>query len=80
VADNWQKICEHLKGTVRQLVVKTSKVELLRNMVPPARLERPTPGLGMRTRVKMQVVDMQVIAETAVRYRARALSNQFPSV
>jgi hypothetical protein len=56
-------------------VVKSSK-----NFVPPARLERTTPGLGRRMRMKMEVIDVTVIAETAVRYRVRALSNQFPFV
>jgi hypothetical protein len=50
-------------------------------LLQTARLvERTTPGLGNRMQMKIQVIDMFVIAETAVRYRVRALSNQFPFV
>ena len=52
----------------------------LKTMVPPARLERTTPGLGKRMQMKMQMIDMFVIAETGVGCHAFTLSNQFPFV
>ena len=68
------------KGTRAKLRNKYANWLLNSNLVPTARLERTTPGLGMRMEMKTQVIDMFVIAETAVCYLVRALSNQFPFV
>jgi hypothetical protein len=61
--------------------VKISKRrKSLKNMEPMSGLEPLTYALLMRMRMEMQLIDVTVIADTVVCYRAYRLSYQFPFV
>jgi hypothetical protein len=68
---------------MKVLIVKYSfydKITMLKKLVPPRRLERPTPGLGRRMIVKMKVIDVAVITITRFICQRFIPSRLFPSV
>ncbi len=56
------------------------RMQIGQELVPPRRLERPTNGLGRRTKMKTQLIDLLLIGESMLVCSPFGLSIQFPFI